>query len=74
VQGTSAAAGDGAGSRMLVWLGNAPDGPTVGATYDPARRAWRRIAPSPIGLDRARADHVQREQRGRARGTRWGGL
>jgi hypothetical protein len=34
---------------MLVWLGNAPDGPTVGATYDPARRAWRRIAPSPIG-------------------------
>ena len=26
-----------------------PDGPTVGATYDPARRAWRRIAPSPIG-------------------------
>jgi hypothetical protein len=26
------------------------------------------------GLDRARADHVQREQRGRARGTRWGGL
>jgi hypothetical protein len=34
---------------MLVWLGNAPDAPTVGATYDPARRPWRRIAPSPIG-------------------------
>ena len=34
---------------MLVWLGNAPDGPAVGATYDPVGRAWRRIAPSPIG-------------------------
>ena len=34
---------------MLVWLGNAPDGPTVGASYDPARRSWRRIAPSPLG-------------------------
>jgi hypothetical protein len=48
VQGTSTAAAW-TGSRMLVWLGNAPDGPTVGATYDPARRAWRRITPSPIG-------------------------
>jgi Sporulation and spore germination len=48
VQGTSAAAAW-TGSRMLVWLGNAPDGPAVGATYDPARRSWRRIAPSPIG-------------------------
>jgi hypothetical protein len=34
---------------LLIWLGNAPDGPAVVATYDPARRAWRRIAPSPIG-------------------------
>jgi hypothetical protein len=48
VLGTSAAA-TWTGSRMLVWLGNAPDGPTVGATYDPVGRAWRRIAPSPIG-------------------------
>jgi hypothetical protein len=48
VQGTSAAAAW-TGSRMLVWLGNAPDGPAVGATYDPARRSWRRTAQSPLG-------------------------
>jgi hypothetical protein len=48
VQGTSTAA-VWTGSRMLVWVGNAPDGPAVGATYDPARRSWRRIAPSPLG-------------------------
>jgi hypothetical protein len=48
VQGTSAAAAW-TGSKMLVWVGNAPDGPAVGATYDPARRTWRPIAPSPIG-------------------------
>ena len=48
VQGTSAAAAW-TGSKMLVWLGNAPDGPSDGATNDPARRTWRPIAPSPIG-------------------------
>jgi hypothetical protein len=48
VQGTSTAAAW-TGSRMLVWVGNAPDGPAVGATYDPAGRSWRRIAPSPLG-------------------------
>jgi hypothetical protein len=54
VQGTSAAAAW-TGSRMLVWLGNAPNGPTVGATYDPARRARRRIARSGRGSPSARS-------------------
>ena len=48
VQGTSAAAAW-TGSKMLVWLGNAPDGPSDGATNDPARQTWSPIAPSPIG-------------------------
>jgi hypothetical protein len=48
MQGTSAAA-VWTGSRMLVWMGNAPDGPAVGASYHPASRTWRRMAPSPLG-------------------------
>jgi hypothetical protein len=34
---------------MLVWIGNAPDGPAVGASYDPASRSWQPIATSPLG-------------------------
>jgi N-acetylneuraminic acid mutarotase len=37
------------GTKLLVWIGNAPDGPAVGATYDPARRSWQTIATSPLG-------------------------
>jgi hypothetical protein len=37
------------GSRLLVWMGNAPDGSPVGASYDPARRSWQTIASGPLG-------------------------
>jgi hypothetical protein len=37
------------GSKLLVWIGNAPDGPAVGAAYDPASRSWQAIATSPLG-------------------------
>ena len=48
VQGTSAAAAW-TGSKMLVWLGNAPDGPAVGRPTIPPGGHGRPIAPSPIG-------------------------
>jgi hypothetical protein len=37
------------GNKLLVWAGNAPDGPAVGATYEPATRSWHMIAASPLG-------------------------
>jgi N-acetylneuraminic acid mutarotase len=37
------------GSKLLVWMGNAPDGPAVGATYTPATRSWHLMAASPLG-------------------------
>ena len=37
------------GRQMLVWAGNSPDGPAVGAIYDPAKWSWRMMATSPLG-------------------------
>ena len=35
--------------KVLLWAANAPDGPAVGASYNPHIDAWKPIAPSPLG-------------------------
>jgi hypothetical protein len=73
VQGTSAAAAW-TGSRMVVWLGNAPGRPDGRGHLRPGQAGMAPHRPEPDraagvlqhGLDRARADCVRREQRERA--------
>ena len=37
------------GDAAAFWAGNAPDGPAVGAVYDPRTDAWRRLPAGPLG-------------------------
>ncbi len=40
------------GSRMVVYVGNSPDGPAAAAAYDPRRNTWTRL---PTGLSGSRS-------------------
>lgn len=50
IPGRIAAAAVWTGSEMVVWGGARLGARSDGAAYDPARRAWRRIAAPPAGL------------------------
>ena len=36
------------GSRMVVYVGNSPDGPAAAAAYDPRTNTWKRLATGPL--------------------------
>jgi hypothetical protein len=38
------------GSRMVVYVGNSPDGPAAAAMYDPRRNVWKRLPAGPLGV------------------------
>jgi len=38
------------GTRMLVFVGNSPDGPAAAAIYDPRSNTWRRLSKGPLGV------------------------
>ena len=38
------------GSRMVIFVGNSPDGPSASATYDPRRNTWGRLPKGPLGV------------------------
>ena len=37
------------GRRMVVYVGNSPDGPAGSAVYDPRTNTWRRLPTGPLG-------------------------
>jgi hypothetical protein len=37
------------GRRMVVYVGNSPDGPAGSAVYDPRTNTWRRLPKGPLG-------------------------
>jgi len=38
------------GSRMVVYVGNSPDGPAASAVYDPVQNRWKRLPAGPLGV------------------------
>jgi len=38
------------GTRMVVFVGNSPDGPAAAGAYDPRSNTWRRLPKGPLGV------------------------
>ena len=38
------------GSRMVIYVGNSPDGPSASAMYDPRSNTWGRLPKGPLGV------------------------
>ena len=38
------------GSRMVIFVGNSPDGPSASAMYDPRSNTWGRLPKGPLGV------------------------